>query len=60
LKKDGKGLKGIMKREGEFLERNGTGKYRNKAGVGRNWTIEERRSKRIPAGGLEEDKQGKE
>ncbi len=42
------------------MERIGTGRYRNKARAGRNWNIEERRSKRIPAGGLEEDKQGKE
>jgi hypothetical protein len=33
LRKDGKGLEGIMKREGGFLERIGTGRYRNKAGV---------------------------
>ncbi len=45
MRKDGKGLKCIMKREGGFLERIGTGKYRKKAGVGRNWNIEERRSK---------------
>jgi hypothetical protein len=36
LRKDGKGLKGIMKREEGFLERIGTGRYRNKAEVGRN------------------------
>ncbi len=48
-----------MKREGGFFERIGTGRYRNQAEEGRNWNIEERKSKRIPAVRLEEDKQGK-
>ncbi len=33
------------------MERIGTGRYSNMAGVGRNWNIEERKSKRRTGGG---------